>query len=134
VAVAGCETITTYDQQGFATAVVVPSGFAQMPKSYDNNGFLITPTFDCGLARPTGVERLANNAAPATTAKPVANQGNQANMAEANSHSSQARNDMTFYQTTEGSSSTAFTGNGAGRIGAGFALVGCITAALALLL
>ena len=40
----GLETITTYNEQGFLTTVVVPAGYETQPKSYDDQGFLITTT------------------------------------------------------------------------------------------
>ncbi|KAI9745344.1 MAG: hypothetical protein M1818_001624 [Claussenomyces sp. TS43310] len=40
----GYETITGWDDRGFATTRTVVSGYETMPKSYDNQGFLITPT------------------------------------------------------------------------------------------
>ena len=40
----GLETITTYNEQGFLTTVVVPAGYETLSKSYDGQGFLITST------------------------------------------------------------------------------------------
>ena len=38
----GLETVTGWDEQGFPTTMTVPSGWQTMPKSYDQQGFLIT--------------------------------------------------------------------------------------------
>lgn len=131
---AGCETVTTYDQQGFPTVIVVPSGYRTMVKQYDDNGFLITPTADCGAAAPTGVKHLVADriVTAMVTTGPIS--GLHGNVAIANAHSSQARDDQTFYQGTEGSSPSPFTGNGATRASAGVALLGLLTAALAVAL
>ena len=91
-------------------------------------------TSACGGAAATGVaQRLA--ADPTTmavvTAKPLG--GPQANVAIANAHSSQAPNDMTFYQGTEGTANP-FNANSAGRTGTSLALFGLGSAALAFIL
>ena len=43
IAGGGSNVITTYDQQGFLTVVTEPNGWATASKSYDTQGFLITP-------------------------------------------------------------------------------------------
>ncbi|KAL9076661.1 MAG: hypothetical protein Q9157_003608 [Trypethelium eluteriae] len=57
----GEETITTYNQQGFSTIATVPVGWSTMSKSYDSQGFLITPgpsnaaSASAADSAPTGV-------------------------------------------------------------------------------
>jgi hypothetical protein len=38
----GLETVTGWDEQGFPTTMTVSSGWQTMPKSYDQQGFLVT--------------------------------------------------------------------------------------------
>jgi len=40
----GYETVTEYNQQGFPTVVVLPAGWSTMIKSFNSQGFLITPS------------------------------------------------------------------------------------------
>jgi hypothetical protein len=41
--VLGGEVTTGWDEQGFPTTYTLPAGYSTMVKSYDNQGFLITP-------------------------------------------------------------------------------------------
>lgn len=104
-----------------------------MVKQYDGNGFLITPTAKCDTAASTGGKHVADRTTTSiVTARP--SQGLQGKVAIANAHSSQARDDQTFYQGTEGTSPSPFTGNGIRRTGAGVVVLGFLTAALAVVL
>lgn len=129
MAAAGCETVTTYDNQGFLTTAVIPTG----AKHYDNQGFLISSACG-GSTEPTAAVR-ANWVADATTlaritAKPFSPQVYQ-NIASPTS--SQSPNDRTFYQTTE-TTQGAGSANSAGRTSASIALLGFFSAALILVL
>lgn len=58
------ELLTTYNQQGFKTVITVPSGWATMVKSYNEQGFLITPT---PIARPKQArDKVARAEAPSS--------------------------------------------------------------------
>jgi hypothetical protein len=62
---AGTETITTYDQQGFLTTAVVPQGWATMAKSFNQEGFLVTPVAAAATAAPpVGLKNMVANDAP----------------------------------------------------------------------
>ncbi|KAI9685734.1 MAG: hypothetical protein M1822_004294 [Bathelium mastoideum] len=54
----GNTVVTTYDQQGFPTVATVPVGWSTMSKSYDSQGFLITPS-PSSAAAPTGAAAAA---------------------------------------------------------------------------
>lgn len=58
----GLETVTTFDSKGFLTTAAVPAGSA---KSYDDQGFLITPSANaaaCQVTGSTGGDSLAAQA------------------------------------------------------------------------
>ncbi|MCJ1436873.1 hypothetical protein MMC27_006255 [Xylographa pallens] len=77
-AVAGYDIVTTYDQQGFLTVVTEPVGWLTASKSYDVQGFLITPTAVLATPSPTSgvamgvflADTTSNSSSPAFT--PVA--------------------------------------------------------------
>ena len=52
-AVAGYDIVTMYDQQGFLTVVTEPVQWLTASKSYDVQGFLITPTAVLATPSPT---------------------------------------------------------------------------------
>lgn len=118
----------------------MPLGYGSSPKQFDDQGFEITPTCN-GQGNAARTPARNNRAASPTTLALVtsapaaaANEGAQANAAEARPHSSQARDDRTFYQSTDTGGPSPFD-SGAGRtVGGAVAVVGLLTAALAVAL
>ena len=59
----GSEIITQYNQQGFPTVVTVPAGWSTIPKSYDSQGFLITPAPSVSASVSTPASSVGQKAA-----------------------------------------------------------------------
>ncbi|KAF2735366.1 hypothetical protein EJ04DRAFT_543039 [Polyplosphaeria fusca] len=56
------EVRTGYDDQGFTTVYTVPAGYTTPPKSYDSQGFLVTPTATPSAPSPSArANALENN-------------------------------------------------------------------------
>jgi len=60
----GVETITGWDDRGFPTTYTVASGYNTAPKSYDQQGFLITTTPTATTATAAATANTAVTQAP----------------------------------------------------------------------
>ncbi|KAI9835288.1 MAG: hypothetical protein M1819_002432 [Sarea resinae] len=57
----GTETVTEYNQKGFPTTVVEPAGFSTVPKSYNQQGFLITAGASTTTAPAASAAKLSKD-------------------------------------------------------------------------
>lgn len=57
----GLETITGWDDRGFPTTIIEVNGWSTMPKSYDEQGFLITTTSTAAAASSTSAAGFSSS-------------------------------------------------------------------------
>jgi len=71
-------TITTWNQQGFSTIMTLPAGWSTTPKSYDDQGFLITAAPNVASGDDASTVPLAQSSNPTATAYAAAAQAKAA--------------------------------------------------------